>query len=185
MPNIPYPDPDQISPEAKKILDDFQSAYGRPSHIFRAMSWNGPFVSTASEAWHRLVVEPSNLERWVKEAVVVITCSTQQTKYCVEGHSNALRRQGLNDEQVRQIQVHTFAGFKDPELSIFRFAYKAAGAPKTLTADDYKQLLDLGLTQETILEILGVIWVNTAMNMIVDALGVERTPEMLKELKVG
>lgn len=183
MPNLPYPADAEISPEAKAILDSFEAAYGRPSHIFRLMSWNRPFVQTASEAWHRLVVKPSSLARWTKEAVVVITCSAQRTEYCVQGHSHALRREGLSEAQVRAIQTHGFEGFSDPELSIFRFAHKAASDPKSLARADYEVLSRLGLSNETILEILGVVWANTAMNMIVDALGVARTDEQMKELK--
>lgn len=185
MPHLTYPADTEILPEAKAVLDSFQSAYGRPSHIFRALSWNSRFVQTASDAWHRLVVMPSTLDRWVKEAVVVITCSTQKTEYCVQGHSHALRREGLREEQVRAIQTHSFDGFADPELSIFRFAHKAAADSKSLTAADYLRLQQLGLSSESILEILGVVWINTAMNMIVDALGVTRTPAQMKELGVG
>ena len=185
MPHIPYPADDEIAPEAKEILDAFETAYGRPSHIFRAMSWNANFLRNASEAWHRLVVEPSIFDRWVKEAVVVITCSTQQTEYCIEGHSNALRRQGVSDDRVKAVQNRTFEGFEDPELSIFRFAHKAAAEPKALTAEDYRGLIDLGLSNEDILEILGVVCVNTSMNMIVDALAVSRSDEMRKELKLA
>lgn len=184
MPHLPYPDIGQLKPEAKEVLDAWEAAYGRPSHILRVMSWNSGFVHTAFNAWNRLVVVPSNLPRWVKEAIVVITCSTQQTKYCVDGHSHSLSSQGISDEKVLAVQRRTFEGFKDPELSIFRFAHKAAGAPKTLTQQDYKALADLGLSEETILEILGVVWANTAMNNIVDALGVERTSEMMKELEL-
>ncbi|MFQ5852855.1 MAG: carboxymuconolactone decarboxylase family protein, partial [Candidatus Binatia bacterium] len=97
---IPYPPEDKIAPECRVILDAFQRAYGRPSHIFRVMSHNPRFLIAASEAWDNLIVKPGTLERWVKEAIVVITCSTQQTQYCVEGHSHALRRQGLSEEQV-------------------------------------------------------------------------------------
>ncbi|HYM36365.1 MAG TPA: carboxymuconolactone decarboxylase family protein [Steroidobacteraceae bacterium] len=183
MAHIPTPPVDKITPEAKLILDDFQKNYGRPSHIYQTMSWNGRFVSAAADAWRRLVVQPSNLERWVKEAIVVITCSTQQTEYCVQGHSHALRRQGLSEAQVKAIQTHSFAGFSDPELSIFRFAHKAALAPKTLTKAEFDHLQQLGLSYETILEILGVVWVNTSMNMIVDALNVTRTDQQLKELE--
>jgi len=182
MPHLPYPSDHEIKLKAKTILDDFEAAYGRPSHIFRLLSWNAGFVQAASESWHRLVVEPSTLERWVKEACVVITCSTQQTEYCIEGHSHALRLQGLTDEQVRVVQDRTFEGFADPELSIFHFAHKAAAAPKSLTAEDYEGLRALGLTNETIMEILGVVWANTAMNMIVDALDVKRSVEVKKEL---
>ena len=132
MAHLPDPTDQQLKPEAKAVLDNFQTAYGRPSHIFRNMAWNARFVQTASEAWHRLVVEPSTLPRWVKEAVVVITCSAQQTQYCVEGHSHALRREKLNDQQVKAIQTHSFEGFSEPELSMFRFAYKAAATPKLL-----------------------------------------------------
>lgn len=184
MPHLPYPESHEVHPEAEDVLDAFQAAYGRPSHIFLAMAWNGRFVKVASDAWHRLVVEESTLSRWVKEAVVVITCSTQLTRYCVQGHSHALRRQGLSEAQVLAIQTRSFDGFSDPELSIFQFAHKAAADPKSLDDVDYKKLQALGLSNETILEILGVIWVNTAMNMIVDALGVERTEEQFKELRV-
>lgn len=184
MPHLPYPADHQIPSEAKAVLDDFENAYGRPSHIFRAMSWNGRFVRTASRAWHRLVVEPSTLPRWVKEAIVVITCSTQGTPYCVQGHSHALRRHGLSDSQVKAIQTHSFEGFSNPELAIFRFAHKAAGHPKSLEPADYRRLQELQLSNESILEILGVIWANTAMNMIVDALGVARTERQMTELHV-
>jgi len=182
MAHLPDPKDHELAPVAKTVLDNFQTAYGRPSHIFRAMSWNARFVQTASEAWHRLVVEPSTLPRWVKEAVVVITCSTQQTQYCVEGHSHALRREGLDENKIEAIQTHTFEGFSDPELSMFRFAHKAAGAPKTLTAADYQTLQAKVVSNETILEILGVVWVNVAMNFIVDALGVMRTKRQQEEL---
>lgn len=184
MAHLPYPRDDQIKPEAKAVLDAFEAAYGRPSHIFRAMSWNARFVQTASEAWHRLVVAPSTLPRWVKEAVVVITCSTQDTPYCVQGHSHALRRQGLSESQVNAIKTHSFEGFSDPELSIFRFAQKAAASPKSLDEADYKRLQAMHLSSETILEVLGIIWANTAMNMIVDALGVTRTEQQMTELRV-
>lgn len=183
MSHLPYPRDEEIKPEAKAILDDFEAAYGRPSHIFRLMSWNARFLQAASESWHRLVVEPSTLQRWIKEACVVITCSTQQTEYCIEGHSHALRREGLSEDRVRAVQARTFEGFGDPELSIFRFAHKAAADPKSLTGEDYEGLQALGLANETIMEILGVVWANTAMNMIVDALGVTRTKEMKKELE--
>jgi uncharacterized peroxidase-related enzyme len=185
MAHLPDPTDQQLKPEAKAVLDNFQAAYGRPSHIFRNMSWNARFVRTASEAWHRLVVEPSTLPRWVKEAVVVITCSAQQTQYCVEGHSHALQREKkLSEQQVRAIQAHTFEGFSDPELSMFRFAHKAAATPKLLAAADYQQLQALGISNETILEILGVVWANTAMNMIVDALGVTRSSVQKEELRL-
>jgi AhpD family alkylhydroperoxidase len=183
MPHLPYPSDDEIAPEARAIQDEFVANYGRPSHIFRVLSWNHRFLKTAADSTRRRVVESSKLDRWVKEAVIVITCSTQQTQYCIDGHSHTLQRQGLSDEQVRAIQNRTFEGFSDPELSIFRFAHKAADDPKTLTKEDYASLTDLGLTYETILEILAGVWGNTAMNMIVDALAVTRTPEMETELK--
>lgn len=184
MAHLPNPTDADIAPEAKAILDGFEAAYGRPSHIFRLMSWNARFVQAASESWHRLVVEPSTLERWVKEACVVITCATQRTEYCIEGHSHALRLQGVTEDRVRAVQARTFEGFEDPELAIFRFAHKAAADPKSLTAEDYEGLHALGLTNETIMEILGVVWANTAMNMIVDALDVKRSAEVKKELEL-
>lgn len=184
MPHIPYPSDEMIPPESAAVLEAFQQKYGRPSHIFRVMSLCPSFLTAAWTAWRDIVVNPGVLARWVKEAVVVITCSTQHTEYCVQGHSHALRREGLSEGQVTAIRTHTFAGFTDPELSIFRFAHKAAADPKTLTAEDYENLHKVGVTDAAILEVLGVVWVNTAMNMIVDALGVQRTPEQMKELVV-
>lgn len=185
MPHIPYPSDQQVPVESRAVLEEFKQSYGRPSHIFRVMSLDPPFLVAAWNSWRGLVVRPGTLPRWVKEAVVVITCSTQQTEYCIQGHSHALRREGLTEAHVEAIRAHTFTGFADPELSMFRFAHKAAGAPKTLATADYDQLRRLGVSNATILEILSVVWVNTAMNMIVDALGVERTAEQLKELSIA
>jgi uncharacterized peroxidase-related enzyme len=185
MAHLPDPRDEELEPEAKAVLASFEAVYGRPSHVFRAMSWNPRFVRTASEAWHNLVVEPSSLPRWIKEAIVVITCSAQQTPYCVEGHSHALRREQLDERRIAAIQTRSFEGFSDPELSIFRFAHRAAASPKSLNAEDYRRLEVLGLSKATILEILGVVWANTAMNMIVDALGVMRTAQQKQELRIG
>jgi len=69
-------------------------------------------------------------------------------------------------------------------LSIFRFVHKAAADPKTLTREDYRSLELLNYSNEVILEILGIVWANTAMNMIVDALDVRRTDDMKSELNL-
>lgn len=70
------------------------------------------------------------------------------------------------------------------KLSIFRFVHKAAADPKTLTREDYRSLELLNYSNEVILEILGIVWANTAMNMIVDALDVRRTDDMKSELNL-
>ena len=184
MPHIPYPSQTDINNESSNMLEAFQKAYARPSHIFRLLSWNSNFLQAASDSWHQLVVEPSKLERRIKEACVVITCSTHNTEYCIEGHSHALRLQGMSQEQVKAIQDRDFEGFSDPELSIFRFVHKAAADPKTLTREDYRSLELLNYSNEVILELLGIVWANTAMNMIVDALDVRRTDEMKSELNL-
>ncbi len=90
----------------------------------------------------------------------------------------------MSQEQVKAIQDRDFEGFSDPELSIFRFVHKAAADPKTLTREDYRSLELLNYSNEVILEILGIVWANTAMNMIVDALDVRRTDEMKSELNL-
>jgi hypothetical protein len=87
--------------------------------------------------------------------------------------------------RCKAVQTHSFEGFSDPELSIFRFAHKAAVNPKSLRKEDYQWLQTLGLSKATILEILGAVWANTAMNMIVDALGVMRTAQQEEELRIG
>ena len=74
--------------------------------------------------------------------------------------------------------------FSEPERSIFEFAHKAASAPKTLTGEDYDHLRQLGLSEEVILEILSIVWVNTAMNNIVNAVDLKRTPGQMKELSL-
>ena len=185
MSHLPAIEEKDWSPQVQEIMKRWRASYGRPSHIFNVMAGNANFLDAAATAWLGLLPNESHLPRWVKECIVVITCSTQSTLYCVQGHSHAIKRQGiLSDEQIRQIQMREFIDFEERERAIFNFAHKAAGAPKFMTADDYKALHDIGLDDETILEILSIVWVNTAMNMIVDALDVNRTPEQMKELEV-
>ena len=183
MAHIPSTDVSRIPAEAKQLLQEWETAYGRPSHVYRVMATNPRVMAASARAWLDLVTRPSRLPRWVKEAVVVVTCSTQGTVYCVQGHSHAISLQGIAAHQVKAIKEHRFDVFDDPERSIFVFAKKAAGQPKAMSAEDYDALRAAGLDDETILEVLGCIWVNTAMNQIVDALGVKRTAEQMKELQ--
>lgn len=175
---------DEWAPEAAEAMEKWFSAYGRPSHIYKVIANNPNFLKASTEAWLTLLPNDSNLPRYMKECIVVITCSTQSTLYCVQGHSHAVKRQGvLNDAQIKQIQDRNFVDFDEKETAIFKFAHKAAGAPKFMTAEDYQGLRDIGIDEETILEILSIVWVNTAMNFIVDVLDVQRTPEQMKELE--
>ncbi len=184
MAHLPTLEEEDWTPEAKAAMERWFESYGRPSHIYKVIAGNPAFLKASTEAWLNLVPTETHLPRHIKECIVVITCSTQSTLYCVQGHSHAIKRQGiLSDEQIRQIQMRDFVDFDEKEKAIFNFAHKAAGAPKFMTADDYKELHDIGLSDEVILEILSIIWVNTAMNMIVDALDVKRTPEQMKELE--
>lgn len=184
MSHIPKAEIADIPAEARELLQEWEGSYARPSHIYRVMATNPRVMAATARAWLELVTRPSRLDRWIKEAVVVITCSTQGTPYCVQGHSHAIGLQGLTTEQVAAIREHHFDLFTDPERSIFRFAKKAAGQPKAMVAEDFDALRTAGLDDATILEVLGCIWANTAMNLIVDALGVKRTPEQMKELEV-
>ncbi len=182
MPHIPYPSEKEIPAESKAILEEFESTYGRQSHIFRVMSLHPAFLSTAWSGTKNLIANARNLERWVTEAIVVITASVQKTPYCWQGHSHSLRREGLTQQQVNGIQNQDFSSYSDPERSIFEFAHKAAMAPKMLTQEDYDRLRNNGMSYETILEVLSVVWLITAMNTIVDALNVERTSDQMQEL---
>ena len=185
MSHLPAVEEKDWSPQVQETMARWRASYGRPSHIFNVLAGNGNFLDAAATAWLSLLPNESHFPRWVKEAIVVITCSTQSTLYCVQGHSHAIKRQGvLSDEQIRQIQMREFVDFDARERAIFTFAHKAAGAPKFMTKADYDTLHDMGLDDEMILEILSIVWVNTAMNMIVDALDVTRTPEQMKELEI-
>ena len=184
MAHLPTFEEADWNPEAKAAMERWFESYGRPSHIYKVIAGNSAFLKASTEAWLNLVPTDTHLPRHVKEAIVVITCSTQSTLYCVQGHSNAIKRQGVySDEQIRQIQMRDFVDFDDKEIAMFKFSHKAAGAPKFMVKEDYQGLHDAGLSDEVILEILSIIWVNTAMNMIVDALDVKRTPEQMKELE--
>lgn len=185
MSHIPKKAVEDIPDAAASLLREWEECYSRPSHIYRVMAQNPRFMAASAHAWLELVTRPSRLERWVKEGVVVITCSTQQTPYCVQGHSHAVALQGVPEEKVNAIREHRFEEFDDPERAIFTFAKKAAGTPKQMEQADYDALRKVGLDDEQILEVLGCIWVNTAMNLIVDALGVKRTPEQMQEVSLA
>lgn len=184
MSHLPPIDEKDWSPQVQETMARWRANYARPSHIFNVLAGNGNFLNAAATAWLSLLPNESHFPRWIKEAIVVITCSTQSTLYCVQGHSHAIRREGISEDRVRDIQNREFDAFDEKERAMFTFAHKAAGAPKFMTTDDYEALHAVGLDNEMILEILSIVWVNTAMNMIVDALDVTRTPEQMKELEI-
>lgn len=96
MPHVALPPENEIPSESKVVLDEFEKIYKRRSHIYSLMSYNPRLLKVAWEANKAIMLNAPNLKRWVREAILVITASTQRTPYCVQGHSHSLRLEGLS-----------------------------------------------------------------------------------------
>lgn len=90
---------DQISPEAKAVLDDIRAVRGTDfiNNFWRALA-NDPALLKAT--WDRLkdVMAPGALDPLVKEMIYVAVSTANSCEYCTHSHTAAARAKGMTPE---------------------------------------------------------------------------------------
>jgi AhpD family alkylhydroperoxidase len=98
VPIVSYVGEADADAEVAAIYAEIRSAFGLPfvPNLFRALAHRPSYLAAT---WDRvkLVMAPGALDRRTKEIVAVAVSATNGCDYCVDAHSAALRRLGMDD----------------------------------------------------------------------------------------
>ena len=158
---------------------------GRVDNILTAHSLRPHTLDGHLHLYRNVLHNPANrLPTWILEAVGVYVSVLNGCRYCVDHHSQGLRRQLGDDGRWQAIHAALTAdrpdvAFADRELAMFRYARRLTLTPVAMEESDVIELRDAGLDDGEILELNQVVAYFAYANRTVLGLGVTTAGDVL------
>lgn len=174
MPHIPTLSDEEMSSEAKRILDEIEQAMGRRPNLFRTYANHAPLLRAN---WHKLkaVMMEGALPRKLKEAIALLVSQDNGCEYCIRAHSMALKSLGVDEDTLGRIREGRLeaAGFEDREAKLVALMRKVNRAPHDVSGSEFEALRAAGYSDAEIVEAYGVMETFVGFNKFLDSIGVE------------
>ena len=93
------------SPEAQAVFDDIMATRGTDyvNHIWRALAAHPPLMKRFWGQMKEIMVKPSRLDPLTKELIYLAVSITNDCTYCINTHTAAARKKGLDDEILGEL----------------------------------------------------------------------------------
>jgi len=151
---------------------------GKISNILKVHSLNPEALARHLDLYMTLMFGDSGLSRAEREAIAIVVSASNECRYCVNHHAEALRRY-LKDEDTLEMLMNA-EGLETlhPRLSnIVRHAEKLTSAPDAMTESDLDELRAVDLSDHDILDLTLIVAYFNFVNRIALGLGVEYSKE--------
>ena len=93
------------SPEARAIFDDIMATRDTEyvNHIWRALAVHPPMLKRFWEQMKEIMIKPSRLDPLTKELIYLAVSITNDCTYCINTHTAAARKKGMDDEILAEL----------------------------------------------------------------------------------
>lgn len=106
MATIKYVEESQATGLVKEIFAQIKQAYGMPfvPNLFKAMA-NWPAYLESFWSRSRVIMGSGQLDRKTKEIIALAVSATNGCEYCINAHTAALKRMGLDDGALTELMA--------------------------------------------------------------------------------
>jgi len=185
---IPY---DQADDNLKKVYDRVKSSNGEVDNILIGHSLR-PHTLTGHMHLYKNVLHHSQnkLSKWYMEAIGVFVSILNGCHYCIEHHSEGLRKL-INDEHTftqvfEALQSGHFTSSFDPkQIAGLRYARQLTTGPQALNEESMEKLRKVGFDDGEILELNQVTSYFNYANRMVLGLGINTDGDILGNAPAG
>jgi uncharacterized peroxidase-related enzyme len=169
---LPYPE--RVSDDARDMIERFAIEHGRPSLLRRMLAWYPPALAAVDATYHP-VMTGGQLPRATKELLLAAAADARRCRYCAGGHSRYLvRTVGIDQSAVEAMRsADDDADLDAADRAMVEFARKIATTPERTTPSDIAALEQVGLTTETIVEVVAVAMLAASTTTLALALHLE------------
>ncbi|UCD67896.1 MAG: carboxymuconolactone decarboxylase family protein [Betaproteobacteria bacterium] len=93
------------SPEARAVFDDIMATRETDyiNHIWRALAVNPPMLKRFWGQMKEIMIKPSRLDPLTKELIYLAVSITNDCTYCINTHTAAARKKGMDDEVLAEL----------------------------------------------------------------------------------
>ena len=146
---------------------------GKISNILKVHSLNPEAMQNHLDLYMTLMFGKSGLSRAEREAIGVVVSAGNECAYCVNHHTEALKRHLPDDETLGMLASADGLETLEPRLSnIVRHAEKLTSAPAAMTESDLGELRAVGLSDGDILDLTLITAYFNFVNRVALGLGV-------------
>lgn len=169
---LDYVDSEDASERAREVLAAHASERGS---LLRPMLARHPPLLEAQMGYHDRLMTGGNLDRELKELVGVVVSQANACDYCASSHREKLHTLGLSADALAAVGDGSFDGLAERERAVARFAEQAATDAHRVGEADIEALRAVGLDDQDVLEVLGVVAMFMAANTLANALSIHPT----------
>ena len=96
---------DEASAEVRAVFDDIMKTRNTDyiNNIWRALASNPPVLKRFWGQMKEVMVKPSRLDPLTKELIYLAVSINNNCDYCINSHTFAARKHGLNDEMLAEL----------------------------------------------------------------------------------
>jgi uncharacterized peroxidase-related enzyme len=167
-------DPEKASGRTKEVYNRILKERGHIANIFLAQSLDPEVLESHLDLYVTLMIEPGPLSREEREMIAVIVSAANRSAYGAVHHSEALETAEKDSEALYKLAKEFATKHESPRSkALLAYAAKLTLDPKDITADDIKDMRDVGITDEEILHANLIASYFNFSNRIALGLGVE------------
>ena len=147
--------------------------FGIVPNLFKSMATNPGFLRGNWDKFRATVLQ-GRLPRTLKEMIGVVISQFNQSDYALKVHLHGLSTLGISEEVLHLLTTDfEHCPLPQRQKAIIQFGLRAGTQPKTLIAEDYQYLYDLGLDATEVFEIVATANLFTAVNQYTDAIALD------------
>ena len=133
------------------------------------------------EFFENVMLGESNLSKEEREIIATHVSRINGCHFCVEAHSATLTAMGVDDSTVSTLEMGpNIDGISEQLKELLVFSEKLTRTPAEITIADIDTLKDKGVSEQTIEDTINVVSLLNYLNRLVDAFGVEGSPDYFK-----
>lgn len=170
-------DVQHATPLQHQVLDS-SHPQAKQQDYYRLLVHQPELLQQRSDAYNAIMYAPKGLARADRELGAMVVSVLNGCPYCVSVHAQRFEQHSKRTDTIEQVFAEPrTAGVDAREQAISAFATKLTEQPQQLTARDIQALVDVGLDQAEILDLLNSVAIFAWANRLMLNLG---EPEPLK-----
>ena len=128
-----------------------------------------------------VMVGESELSKAEREIIAAHVSRINGCHFCVEAHRATLTAMGVDEATVSTLERGPkINGVRNQVKDLLVFSEKLTRTPAEVTIADIEALKDKGVSEQTIEDTINVVSLLNYLNRLVDAFGVEGSPDYFK-----
>jgi uncharacterized peroxidase-related enzyme len=170
---LPLIEENEASGQVAELYDEIKQVMDLPfvPNIDKAMGM-APNVLAGTWGALRNVFLQTNLPMSLASMILFSIASARNCQYCSAVHQLTCTTLGVEEETLAALQEDLSAVAPERVQAIVSFALKCSLDPQALTATDYDDVRRQGVSEEEIIEVIGLAALGNYLDTLADALKV-------------